>query len=747
MKASFHVGLSVASRKCGYVPTDVTLKRGERQSLVFWTDQNYDNPPVEQEVVETTTKDYFLEAVNAGMKPVKEELQENELAETTTILQEEEDVEVTEGNYLEEIDQEAMALSNDDIAEVTTMVNESDEDEATEEVTESVEAQELPEATKIEEPSNEANEDEESSEEVTVGVDLEDETTAAPSIEPADEVLDDDDEATEEHVTEVFSPTEAIETVAAQEDDVVKEQEISDEILDDDDYSDDTTAQTFSEDFGTPVIQSEESVYDPQDDIADVTETNDIPENVELIETSDPPPMEAFEETTLLNHDEVLYDDDEVIELTTVLDVERDSEIPTTVAPEEILYYKEFDDTTIAFPIEPSSTPKFEAVVAEVEDDPRRPSTDEYGQFQDTTTDSPNEQEQPANNLLISQSAEIKPPIVVEAIEAEQDYDTRPDYTATDANGNFIETTTGTISPNKVALVAQTVQANSIKELEKTPRGADEDLEESDMLDIQVLKPTESPEELIANITDPSDKPGSILTTLIDGFLLQKQPQEESVIASTTNDKETVDGFPVTNILSGIYNFVSSVIQPTEEPNNVDDVEAFTAIPQSAINVHNMPRDQLIVEAVAGPLPLDAPSELESGDASPLPLLPGEFLRGAPISTKPRPKLPSLKKKQPVLFLNENGKVGTREPVSIPIPDLITGEPRAFDAIESIRNSDRRFKRFIQSQPEQIRQHFRRRRQATEEEDSTTTTQPESDANIINCSWNIKVYLIRLFLA
>ena len=72
---------------------------------------------------------------------------------------------------------------------------------------------------------------------------------------------------------------------------------------------------------------------------------------------------------------------------------------------------------------------------------------------------------------------------------------------------------------------------------------------------------TESPADLVINITDPSEKPGSILTTLIDGFLLPKVPQqvEETEKTDTTNiaikesEQITEGGFPVTNILSGIY--------------------------------------------------------------------------------------------------------------------------------------------------------------------------------------------------
>merc|ERR1719330_413559 len=124
---------------------------------------------------------------------------------------------------------------------------------------------------------------------------------------------------------------------------------------------------------------------------------------------------------------------------------------------------------------------------------------------------------------------------------------------------------------------------------------------------LQDLASTESPKDIVLNITDPSDKPGSILTTLIDGFLLPKQPSQPDI--DTGNDekdnsvaslsdvdsesvKETVGGFPVTNILSGIYNLVSSYIQPSDE--ELEQEEPITAIPQNAINVHNIPRDQLI---------------------------------------------------------------------------------------------------------------------------------------------------------
>ena len=112
------------------------------------------------------------------------------------------------------------------------------------------------------------------------------------------------------------------------------------------------------------------------------------------------------------------------------------------------------------------------------------------------------------------------------------------------------------------------------KTLEKLPRGADEDFAIEDKL--QVLSSTEGPEDVIANITDPTDPPGSILTTLIDGFLLQKveEPADKtaSSIALDHDKEENAGGFPVTNILSGIYNLVSSYINDDTEPDEEEPI-------------------------------------------------------------------------------------------------------------------------------------------------------------------------------
>jgi hypothetical protein len=74
--------------KCGYLPRELTLKRGERQTLIFWNDRVYDQPPLNE-----TTKDEFLEAVNKPgdgdsnveiIETTTQLFEENEQSETTT---------------------------------------------------------------------------------------------------------------------------------------------------------------------------------------------------------------------------------------------------------------------------------------------------------------------------------------------------------------------------------------------------------------------------------------------------------------------------------------------------------------------------------------------------------------------------------------------------------------------------------------------------------------------------------------
>ena len=60
--------MTQASNKCGFLPNQIFLKRGERKQLVFWTDQNYDNTEAPAPVENTDDKiDIFLQAVNGGV--------------------------------------------------------------------------------------------------------------------------------------------------------------------------------------------------------------------------------------------------------------------------------------------------------------------------------------------------------------------------------------------------------------------------------------------------------------------------------------------------------------------------------------------------------------------------------------------------------------------------------------------------------------------------------------------------------
>ena len=78
--------------KCGYLPRELTLKRGERQTLIFWNDRVYDQPPLKEDNSETIN-DEFLDAVNKPgdvdsnvemIETTTEVFEENEQSETTT---------------------------------------------------------------------------------------------------------------------------------------------------------------------------------------------------------------------------------------------------------------------------------------------------------------------------------------------------------------------------------------------------------------------------------------------------------------------------------------------------------------------------------------------------------------------------------------------------------------------------------------------------------------------------------------
>ena len=35
--------------ECGYLPREITLKRGERQTLIYWNDQGYEQPSLNED--------------------------------------------------------------------------------------------------------------------------------------------------------------------------------------------------------------------------------------------------------------------------------------------------------------------------------------------------------------------------------------------------------------------------------------------------------------------------------------------------------------------------------------------------------------------------------------------------------------------------------------------------------------------------------------------------------------------------
>ena len=237
--------VSGADYKCGYLPREFTLKRGERQKLIFWSDQVYDQPPPATESssilqLEITTQNQFLEAVNLTDPEADTEAD----IQTTTLI------------------------DQDDTLEITTTVTNAFDTEAIDEIMENVElAQALEEFGSNDEPQD-------TTEEAIISDDSA--TTTAGFEEP-----------TSEQIT-TFPPEPEI---AAQD--------LNDIAYDDDDAEEDGY---FQEDFGTPINNQAQTIVDPLDDIADIV--NDPVEtlvhhpHVEFIETSDPPAtvLEVFDD-------------------------------------------------------------------------------------------------------------------------------------------------------------------------------------------------------------------------------------------------------------------------------------------------------------------------------------------------------------------------------------------------------------------------------------------------------------------
>ena len=182
--------------------------------------------------------------------------------------------------------------------------------------------------------------------------------------------------------------------------------------------------------------------------------------------------------------------------------------------------------------------------------------------------------------------------------------------------------------------VVDGVQRNEELKQEKLARKEDSDVKDDDE-QLLLQKLSEIPPPIVVSTKEEDDKeddPASLLTKFIDGFFVPKQkhkPQKKKknpnkaftsirVIAEDDSgedlDMDKKEGavekpekdtsFPVSEILSGIYKLVSNYVtsKPNKDSDNIEK-STTTSIPiglhqpqLGLINVHNMPRDQLIVE-------------------------------------------------------------------------------------------------------------------------------------------------------
>eukprot|EP00095_Tigriopus_kingsejongensis_P007299 snap_masked-scaffold313_size211302-processed-gene-1.10 protein:Tk07299 transcript:snap_masked-scaffold313_size211302-processed-gene-1.10-mRNA-1 annotation:"hypothetical protein DAPPUDRAFT_224791" len=493
----------------------------------------------------------------------------------------------------------------------------------------------------------------------------------------------------------------------------------------------------------------------------------------------------------------------------------------------------EFDQTTTGSPLDIVPELVFEAIQAE----------EVQGLFDETTTGShhdllifaPIEAETSDDSQQIFDKTTTGAPLLKSANV------TNGNKTALDQLGDLVLENIGA-NPSLEVGNGELNEANPIvdDDLEKKTRKEDEDAiyAINNLQDLAPYKPR-------INVSDP----GSLLTSILDGILSSnprtppKAPQLRIPSRRTTvkplvidrldqaNDSPDDEGFPVGNLLSGIYRLVSSYItpRPTVEPLVTDldySSEEFTTPLPMRMNVHNAPRDQIEdridnqysntdpfvqlqapdlrkpddasekqvlfpvpfpKEAVstfspfnspalriqdapryqgpqntdraptAGPLSISAP-------ADPVPnsqrvFYPGNYLRGGSHQEDQNNAQHSH------LSLANNQR--TRDPVSIPLPTELINEgndysgpefntpqqpDREFDAIDSIRQGDANFYRFINAQPLPIQRGIlnpanrdqRSRRQLDQDDDTTTpSTEP------INCNWSIKtepgLYLLVTF--
>ena len=280
---------------------------------------------------------------------------------------------------------------------------------------------------------------------------------------------------------------------------------------------------------------------------------------------------------------------------------------PSTTEPESTTSYEEYENIG-------ESKFDIEAVVAEEEND----NKNEDGTFIETTTVSL--RKLAASNIVNTELSGKE-----DDTQYSQIVDIRQ---STNVNGPLdLETIADKPDADPSAQIEEKV-------LEKQARKEDTDVEvDDDILDLQKL----SDEDSASNVPTTEEKldsktPGSLLTTFIDGFFVPKQkdkPKKKKknpnkaftsirVISEKESDDEPNDNaekedvavpekdtsFPVSDILNGIYklvsNFVTSkpkVSSEGNEPTTTTSSPVNFQQPQfGPINVHNMPRDQLIVE-------------------------------------------------------------------------------------------------------------------------------------------------------
>lgn len=492
-----------------------------------------------------------------------------------------------------------------------------------------------------------------------------------------------------------------------------------------------------------------------------------------------------------------------------------------------------FVQTTTVSSEETTKAFVFAAIVAEEE------NVDANGLYYETTTLGPDsrealevttetyEESTGSQIVSIQQSSNVNGPLVLDNVQYYDDPDDREDY------------------------------AEALVDLQKLPRREDSDIahlnDHNDIIDLQELD-------------HQDDVKDDLLTTLVDGFLVPKGDEPAKKLENKDKNKAkisiTVEGsadsedkkeandviqeeekepsFPVSDIISGIYKLVASYITTTPKPaTEAPQIPETAAI--SHINVHNMPRDQLVLQdwdssetadvkknvlnaapltdpffqmtapnlkaesnvnahddmvslfprpsklepartmspfdspalkvqeppaglpsrGAAGPLPLNAPMDVgETVNAPPLPFLPGNFLRGsAPEKPNPRGKRPSTGKVKTALLELRNSNSKTREPVNIPLPDLINETANnipsnavlsrdrrsVFDPVEALRSTDANFVSFLTSQSEPFQSAFL----APTSKRSSRQLSGEEEDSAVNCNWNIKteedLYLLVTF--